>query len=37
MSKPVDAGSLKVGMTILLDGEPSRIIEAEKSKPGKVG
>lgn len=37
MSKPVDIGSLKVGHNIIIDGEPCRIVEFEKSKPGKHG
>jgi translation initiation factor 5A len=37
MSKPVDVGSLKIGQYIAVDGEPSRIVEFEKSKPGKHG
>ncbi|MDI9619848.1 MAG: translation initiation factor IF-5A [Candidatus Nezhaarchaeota archaeon] len=38
MSKrPVDAGSLKEGSYVVIDGEPCRIVEAEKSKPGKHG
>jgi len=37
MSKPVDVGSLKVGHNIIVDGEPCRIVEFEKSKPGKHG
>ncbi len=37
LSKPVDVGSLKVGQYIVADGEPCRIVEYEKSKPGKHG
>lgn len=37
MSKPVDLGSLKIGHNIVIDGEPCRIVELEKSKPGKHG
>ncbi|MCS6769355.1 MAG: translation initiation factor IF-5A [Candidatus Caldarchaeum sp.] len=37
MSKPVDLGSLKEGHNIVIDGEPCRIVEIEKSKPGKHG
>ncbi len=37
MSKPVDVGSLKVGQYLIIDGEPCRIVEFEKSKPGKHG
>ena len=37
VSKPVDVGSIKVGQYILIDDEPCRIVEYEKSKPGKHG
>ena len=37
MSRPTDLGSLKVGHHILIDNEPCRIVEYEKSKPGKHG
>ncbi len=37
MSKPVDVGSLKVGQYVIIDDEPCRIVEYEKSKPGKHG
>jgi translation initiation factor 5A len=37
VSKPVDVGSLKVGQYLIIDGEPCRIVEYEKSKPGKHG
>lgn len=37
MSKPVDVGSLREGGYIIVDGEPCRIIEITKSKPGKHG
>lgn len=37
MSRPEDLGSLKVGHNIIIDGEPCRIVELEKSKPGKHG
>ncbi len=37
MSKPVDVGSLKTGQYLIIDGEPCRIVEYEKSKPGKHG
>jgi translation initiation factor 5A len=30
-------GSLKIGQYIVVDGEPCRIVECEKSKPGKHG
>ena len=37
MSKPVYVGELKVGQYVIIDGEPCRIVEFEKSKPGKHG
>ncbi len=37
MSRPVDLGSLKYGSYILIEGEPCRIVEYDKSKPGKHG
>jgi len=37
LSKPVELGSLKEGHNIVIDGEPCRIVEVEKSKPGKHG
>lgn len=37
MSKPVDLGSVKTGSYILIEGEPCRIVEYDKSKPGKHG
>ncbi len=37
LSRPVDLGSLKEGSYILIDGEPCRIVEYDKSKPGKHG
>jgi translation initiation factor 5A len=37
LSRPVDLGSLKEGSYIIIDGEPCRIVEVEKSKPGKHG
>jgi translation initiation factor 5A len=37
MSRPMDLGSLKDGSYILIDGEPCRIVEYDKSKPGKHG
>ncbi len=35
--KPVEIGKLKKGYYIVIDGEPSRILSIEKSKPGKHG
>jgi len=37
MSKPVDVGSLRVGGYMIVDGEPCRIVDIAKSKPGKHG
>lgn len=37
MSRPVDLGSLKEGSYVMIEGEPCRIVEYDKSKPGKHG
>ena len=37
MSRPVDLGSLKEGSYVMIEGEPTRIVEYDKSKPGKHG
>jgi translation initiation factor 5A len=37
LSKPTEVGSLKVGHNILIENEPCKIVEYEKSKPGKHG
>ncbi|MEM4311980.1 MAG: translation initiation factor IF-5A [Nitrososphaerales archaeon] len=37
MSKPTDLGSIKVGSYIIIDGEPCKVVEYDKSKPGKHG
>lgn len=37
MSKPVDVGSIREGQYIIIDNEPCRVVEVEKSKPGKHG
>jgi len=37
VSKPVDVGSLREGGYLIVDGEPCRIVEITKSKPGKHG
>jgi len=37
MSKPVELGALRVGSYIIIDGEPCRIMNYTKSKPGKHG
>ncbi len=35
--KPVEAGSLKEGSYVVIDDEPCKIVEIEKSKTGKHG
>lgn len=37
MSRPAEIGALKEGMYVVVDGEPSRVVTIEKSKPGKHG
>jgi translation initiation factor 5A len=37
LSRPADLGSLKEGSYIVIDGEPCKVVEVEKSKPGKHG
>lgn len=37
MSRPADLSSLKIGSYIIIDGEPCRIVEYDKSKTGKHG
>ena len=37
MSKPVDVGELRVGGYMMIEGEPCRIMDITKSKPGKHG
>jgi len=37
MSRPSDVGSVKEGQYIIIDNEPCRVVEYEKSKPGKHG
>jgi translation initiation factor 5A len=37
MSKPVELGSIKVGNYVMVEGEPCRIVDYAKSKPGKHG
>lgn len=37
MSKPAGVGSLREGRYIIVDGEPCRIVDITKSKPGKHG
>ena len=37
MSKPASLSDVIIGSYIIIDGEPCRIIEYDKSKPGKHG
>ena len=37
MSKPMDVGELRVGSYVIIDGEPCKIVNYSKSKPGKHG
>ncbi len=37
MSKPMDVGALRVGSYVIIDGEPCKIVNYTKSKPGKHG
>jgi len=37
MSKPADVGNLRVGGYVIVDGEPCRVSNLTKSKPGKHG
>ena len=37
MSKPVELGALKVGSYVMVEDEPCRIVNYNKSKPGKHG
>ncbi len=37
MSKPMEIGALRVGSYVVVDGEPCRIVNLTKSKPGKHG
>ncbi len=37
MSKPMDVGTLRVGSFVIVDGEPCRVVDYSKSKPGKHG
>lgn len=36
-TKPAEAGSLKVGAFVVIDDEPCKIVQLDKSKPGKHG
>jgi translation initiation factor 5A len=35
--KPIDVGSIKEGAYIMINGEPCKVVEVEKSKTGKHG
>ncbi|MCW4010816.1 MAG: translation initiation factor IF-5A [Candidatus Bathyarchaeota archaeon] len=37
MTKPMDVGELRVGGYMMIEGEPCRIVDITKSKPGKHG
>ena len=37
MTKPVDVGELRVGGYMMIEGEPCKIVDISKSKPGKHG
>ncbi|WP_069807579.1 translation initiation factor IF-5A [Vulcanisaeta thermophila] len=36
-TKPAEAGELKEGSYVMIDGEPCKVVEVEKSKTGKHG
>jgi translation initiation factor 5A len=36
-TRPVELGGIKEGHFVVLGGEPCRVVEVEKSKPGKHG
>lgn len=36
-TKPTEAGSVKEGSYVMIDGEPCKVVEVEKSKTGKHG
>ncbi len=36
-ARPADLGDIKEGNFVVIDGEPCRVVEVEKSKPGKHG
>jgi len=37
MTKPMDVGELRVGGYMMIEGEPCKIMDITKSKPGKHG
>ncbi len=37
MSKPVELSNLKIGQYMIIDDEPCKLVEYDKSKPGKHG
>jgi len=36
-TRPAEAGEIKEGSYVMIDGEPCRVVEVEKSKTGKHG
>ncbi|MGC8568646.1 MAG: translation initiation factor IF-5A [Nitrososphaeria archaeon] len=37
MTKPMELGDIKEGSYMMIDGSPCKVVEVEKSKPGKHG
>jgi len=37
MSKPMETGAIRVGSYVVIEGEPCRVVDLTKSKPGKHG
>jgi len=37
LSHPTDLGAVKEGSYVVLDGEPCKVVQSDKSKPGKHG
>jgi translation initiation factor 5A len=37
LSHPTDLGAIKEGSYVVLDGEPCKVVQSDKSKPGKHG
>jgi translation initiation factor 5A len=37
LSHPADLGEIKEGSYVIIDGEPCRVVQSDKSKPGKHG
>jgi translation initiation factor 5A len=36
-TRPAELGEIKEGSNVVIDGEPCRVVEVERSKPGKHG